>query len=301
MMRNRYKNYDIKRELKKLFYALAMVLMLVAADVAVASATSEDEAAAEHILNNQPTDENRTTINDPGTAETPEDLAELNIANSLTITLGNGNGELNGTLRILLVLTAIAVLPILLITITSFTRILIVLHFTRQALNTQSAPPNQVLIAIALFLTFFIMQPIFSQVYTEAIVPYDAGEIDFEEAYETALAPLRNFMFEQTQMKDIDVFMQISNTAWDGASMEQVPTSVLIPGFIVSELRTAFIIGFIIYIPFIVIDMVVASVLMSMGMMMLPPTTISMPFKILLFVLADGWNLVIVNLVRTFY
>ena len=301
MMRNRYKNYDIKRELKKLFYALAMVLMLVAADVAVASATSEDEAAAEHILNNQPTDENRTTINDPGTAETPEDLAELNIANSLTITLDNGNGELNGTLRILLVLTAIAVLPILLITITSFTRILIVLHFTRQALNTQSAPPNQVLIAISLFLTFFIMQPIFSQIYTEAIVPYDAGEIGFEEAYETAITPLRDFMFEQTQLKDIDVFMQISNTAWDGASQEQVPTSVLIPGFIVSELRTAFIIGFIIYIPFIVIDMVVASVLMSMGMMMLPPTTISMPFKILLFVLADGWNLVIVNLVRTFY
>lgn len=301
-MRNRYKNYDIKQELRKLFYALAMVFLLVVADVAVASATSEDEAAAEHILDNQPdTDENRTTISDPGTAETPEDLAELNIANSLTITLDNGNGELNGTLRILLVLTAIAVLPILLVTITSFTRILIVLHFTRQALNTQSAPPNQVLIAISLFLTFFIMQPIFSQVYTEAIVPYDAGEIGFEEAYETAIAPLRTFMFEQAQTKDIDVFMQISNTAWDGASMEQVPTSVLIPGFIISELRTAFIIGFIIYIPFIVIDMVVASVLMSMGMMMLPPTTISMPFKILLFVLADGWNLVIVNLVRTFY
>lgn len=302
MMRNRYKNYDIKQELRKLFYALAMILMLVAADVAVASATSDDEAAAEHILDNQPdTDENRTRINDAGTAQTPEELAELNIANSLTITLDNGNGELNGTLRILLVLTAIAVLPILLVTITSFTRILIVLHFTRQALNTQSAPPNQVLIAISLFLTFFIMQPIFSQIYTEAIVPYDAGEIGFEEAYETALAPLRTFMFEQTQIKDIDVFMQISNTAWDGASMEQVPTSVLIPGFIISELRTAFIIGFIIYIPFIVIDMVVASVLMSMGMMMLPPTTISMPFKILLFVLADGWNLVIVNLVRTFY
>ena len=302
-MRNRYKNYDIKQELRKLFYALAMILMLVAADVAVASATSEsDEAAAEHMLDNQPDmDEHRTRINDAGTAQTPEELAELNIANSLTITLDNGNGELSGTLRILLVLTAIAVLPILLVTITSFTRILIVLHFTRQALNTQSAPPNQVLIAISLFLTFFIMQPIFSQVYTEAIVPYDAGEIGFEEAYETALAPLRTFMFEQTQMKDIDVFMQISNTAWDGASMDQVPTSVLIPGFIISELRTAFIIGFIIYIPFIVIDMVVASVLMSMGMMMLPPTTISMPFKILLFVLADGWNLVIVNLVRTFY
>lgn len=301
-MRNRYKNYDIKQELRKLVYALVMVLMLVVADVAVADATSEDEAAAEHILNNQPTDENRTNINDPGTAETSDELAELNIANSLTITTyDNGNGELNGMLRILLILTAIAVLPILLVTITSFTRILIVLHFTRQALNTQSAPPNQVLIAISLFLTFFIMQPIFSQVYTEAVVPYDAGEISFEEACDVAIDPLREFMFEQTQVKDIDVFMQISNTAWDGASMDQVPTSVLIPGFIISELRTAFIIGFIIYIPFIVIDMVVASVLMSMGMMMLPPTTISMPFKILLFVLADGWNLVIVNLVRTFY
>ena len=157
------------------------------------------------------------------------------------------------------------------------------------------------LIAIALFLTFFIMQPVFGKVYTEAIVPYDAGEIGFEEACQAAVQPLRHFMFEQTQVKDIDVFMQISNTAWDGTSEDQVPTSVLIPGFIVSELRTAFIIGFVIYIPFIVIDMVVASVLMSMGMMMLPPTTISMPFKILLFVLADGWNLVIVNLVRTFY
>ena len=143
-MRNRYKNYNIKRELKKLFYALVMVLLLVAADVAVAGATSEDEAAAEHILNNQPDDdENRTTINDPGTAETPEELAELNIGNRFIVTYDNGNGELNGTLRIFLILTAIAVLPILLITLTSFTRILIVLHFTRQALNTQSAPPNQ--------------------------------------------------------------------------------------------------------------------------------------------------------------
>lgn len=301
-MRNRYKNYNIKQELRKLFYALAMVLMIVAADTAVAMATSDD-AAAGSIIDQQPDDdEHRTTINDPGTAQTPEELAELNIANSLTISLdNNGNGELNGNLRILLVLTAIAIIPSLLVTVTSFTRILIVLHFTRQALNTQSAPPNQVLIAIALFLTFFIMQPIFTQIYTEAIVPYDAGEIGYDEAFQAAVNPLREFMFEQTQVRDIDVFMQISNTAWDGASMEQVPTSVLIPGFIVSELRTAFIIGFIIYIPFIVIDMVVASVLMSMGMMMLPPTTISMPFKILLFVLADGWNLVIVNLVRTFY
>ena len=300
-MRNRYKNYNMKRELKKLFYALAMVLALVAADAAVAFATANDDAAAGQILDNQPTDENRTNINDPGTAQTPEELAELNIANNLTITLNNGNGELSGTLRVMLILTAITMLPILLITLTSFTRILIVLHFTRQALNTQSAPPNQVLVAIALFLTFFIMQPVFTKIYTEAVVPYDAGTLTYDEAFKVAIDPLREFMFKQTQVKDIDVFMQISNTAWDGASMEQVPTPVLIPGFIISELRTAFIIGFIIYVPFIVIDMVVASVLMSMGMMMLPPTTISMPFKILLFVLADGWNLVIVNIVRTFY
>jgi flagellar biosynthetic protein FliP len=294
---------NIRREFKKIAYMLCMVLTLVVADVVVANATdtAADEAAAEEILDNTTDVEHRTNINDAGTATTPEDLQELNIANNLTITYDSGNGEINGTLRILLILTAIAIIPLLLVTITSFTRILIVLHFTRQALNTQSAPPNQVLIAISLFLTFFIMQSVFTEIYTEAIVPYDAGEITTEEAFTAALAPLREFMFEQTQRKDINVFMEISETAWDGESLDQVPTSVLIPSFIISELRTAFIIGFVIYIPFIVIDMVVASVLMSMGMMMLPPTTISMPFKILLFVLADGWNLVIVNLVKTFY
>lgn len=303
-MGNNGSKYDIRRELRKIVYMFCIVLALVAVDAVVVYATSEDdEAEAEHILDNQQNEgeEHRTNINEPGSAQTGEDLAELNIANSLTITYDDGNGELNGTLRILLILTAIAILPILLVTITSFTRVLIVLHFTRQALNTQSAPPNQVLIAISLFLTFYIMQPVFSDIYTEALVPYDAGEISFEEACETAIQPLRHFMFEQTQVKDIDTFMQMADIAWDSTSEDQVPTTVLIPAFIISELRTAFIIGFVIYIPFIVIDMVVASVLMSMGMMMLPPTTISMPFKILLFVLADGWNLVIVNLVRTFY
>jgi flagellar biosynthetic protein FliP len=277
-----------------------MVITIILADVVVASATSNDEAAAEEILDNSTDLEHRTNIREPGASDADE-LSELNIANSLTITYDSGNGELNGTLRILLILTAIAIVPILLVTITSFTRILIVLHFTRQALNTTSAPPNQVLIAISLFLTFYIMQPVFTEIYTEAIVPYDAGEIELTEAIDTAMEPMRTFMFEQTQAKDIEAFMEISNTEWDGVSLDQVPTAVLIPSFIISELRTAFIIGFVIYIPFIVIDMVVASVLMSMGMMMLPPTTISMPFKILLFVLADGWNLVIVNLVKTFY
>ena len=301
-MKNKSKEYKISQELRKIAYMLCMVAVIFLADIAVVNATSEDDgAAAERILDNQiEENENRTNINDPGTAETGEDLKELNIANNLKITYDSGNGELNGTLRILLILTAIAVLPILLVTLTSFTRILIVLHFTRQALNTQSAPPNQVLIAISLFLTFYIMQPVFAKVYTEAIVPYDAGEIGFEEAIDIASAPMRDFMFEQTQRDDINVFMQISNVAWDGETFAQVPTTVLIPSFIVSELRTAFIIGFMIYVPFIVIDMVVASVLMSRGMMMLPPTTISMPFKILLFVLADGWSIVIVELVRTF-
>lgn len=301
-MKNKSRKYNIRQELRKLVYMLCMVVTIFFADLVVANATTEDDAAAaEQILNNQQEDEERTNIREPGSAQTGEDLQKLNIANSLKIEYDNGNGELSGTLRILLILTTLAVVPILLVTITSFTRILIVLHFTRQALNTQTAPPNQVLIAISLFLTFFIMQPVISKVYTEAIIPYDAVEIGFEEAFEIAVDPMRTFMFEQTQVKDIDAFMQISNTAWDGESQNQVPTSVLIPAFIISELRTAFIIGFLIYVPFIVIDMVVASVLMSMGMMMLPPTTISMPFKILLFVLADGWNLVIIYLVRTFY
>lgn len=237
-------------------------------------------------------------------AELPGDVGDGNLANTFTISFGTGegNGSLNGALRILFVLTAIALIPFLLLTITSFTRIIIVLHFTRTALNTQTAPPNQVLIAIAIFLTAFIMMPTFTTSYQTAIVPFNNGEITQEEAFTKAMEPFREFMFKQTQRDDIYTFMEISGhmEGWD-LSMEAVPTYVLIPSFILSELREAFIIGFLIYIPFVVIDMVVSSILMSMGMMMLPPTTISMPFKILLFILADGWNLVIVGLVNSFY
>ncbi len=242
----------------------------------------------------------RTNIEDPGSADSREDLSELNIANNLTVTVNNSNGQVNGSLRILLTLTLIAIAPALLIMLTSFTRVIIVLHFTRAALNTQTAPPNQVLIGLALFLTFFIMQPTITEIYQEAVVPFDQGLITQEEFLETGIEPLREFMYRQTQTKDVRVFMDISKTQWDG-TLEGIPLTVLVPSFIIGELRQAFIIGFLIYIPFIVIDMVVASTLMSMGMMMLPPTTISMPFKILLFVLADGWNLIIVNLVKTFY
>lgn len=250
--------------------------------------------------NDGETDE-RTYEDEPGTAETGRDNADLNVGDSFTVTVDQGNGTINGALRILIILTLIAIAPMLLIMLTSFTRIIIVLHFTRTALNTQTAPPNQVLLGLALFLTIYIMAPVFAQIYTNAIQPLDEGRITQEEALKEGLTPLREFMYGQTQVKDTATLMEIAGYEWDGVTADDVPTSVLIPSFILSELRTAFIIGFVIYIPFLVIDMVVASILMSMGMMMLPPTTISMPFKILLFVLADGWNLIIVNLVKTFY
>lgn len=242
-----------------------------------------------------------TVINQPGTVETPDELLEPNIRNAFTVTVENGNGEINGSLRILITLTLIAIAPTLLILLTCYTRIIIVLHFTRAALNTQTAPPNQVLIGLALFLTFFVMTPTIERIQAEALEPYEAKQITQEEAFEAAIVPIREFMYKETLVKDVNLFMDIANKEWDGSSLEEIPTSILIPSFIIGELRQAFFMGFIIYIPFIVIDMVVASVLMSMGMMMLPPTTISMPFKILLFVLADGWSLVIGNLVRTFY
>lgn len=257
-----------------------------------------DPSVIDSNLTGETTD--RTNIEEPGDADSQDDLAKLNIANSLTITAEGGNGNVNGTLRILITLTLIALAPTLLIVLTSYTRTIIVLHFTRAALNTQTAPPNQVLLGLALFLTFFIMRPTIMKVYNDAIVPFDEGRITQEEFMDTAMDPIREFMYGQTQSKDVKLFLEISNTEWDG-TLDGIPTEVLIPSFIISELRTAFIIGFLIYIPFIVIDMVVASALMSMGMMMLPPTTISMPFKILLFVLADGWSLIIGNLVKTFY
>ena len=240
-----------------------------------------------------------TIIDPPGTYNTPEDLNRLNTANTVTVTYNEGNGQMNGALRILLTLTLIAIAPTLIILMTSFTRIIIVLHFTRAALNTQTAPPNQILIGLALILTFFIMEPTITQINEEAIKPFEAGEITQEEAWDNAINPLREFMYPQTQVKDVQMFMEIAGQEWDGTN-DSIPLSVLVPSFMVSELRIAFWIGFMIYIPFIVIDMVVASTLMSMGMMMLPPTTISMPFKILLFVLADGWSLLIGQLVRTF-
>ncbi len=285
----------------RIFRTLCLLLVvgiLCICPVVKVHATATENGTGDSNLTGS-TDE-RTNINAPGSSDSGDDLKELNIANTVTVTYDNGNGTVNGALRILITLTLIGLAPILIICLTSFTRIIIVLHFTRQALNTQSAPPNQVILGLALFLTFFIMSPTIARIRTEAIEPFDRGQIEQQEAFSLAMDPIREFMYPQTQTKDVRLFMEISGAEWDG-DLASIPNAVLIPSFMLSELRTAFIIGFMIYIPFIIIDMVVASVLMSMGMMMLPPTTISMPFKILLFVLADGWNLVIGNLVRTFY
>ncbi len=233
-------------------------------------------------------------VQDP---DSPEDF-------QFNITTNAGSNSLSSSLQIVLVLTVITLAPFILIMVTSFTRIIVVLHFVRSALGTQTTPPNQVLIGLALFLTFFIMSPVLNQVNTECVQPYESGQLTQEEALNAGLKPIRTFMFEQTKRGDIQLFMDIKNQGKeevDISNEDNIPTAVLIPAFMISELRTAFIIGFLIYLPFIVIDMVVSSTLMSMGMMMLPPTTISMPFKILLFVLADGWNLIIGQVVKTFY
>ncbi|MBO5372494.1 MAG: flagellar type III secretion system pore protein FliP [Lachnospiraceae bacterium] len=289
------------------FAVVAMIIVMVLVNGQNVYATGTVDGT---VTDNAVSGNNNTT--DAIEVPTGDDIAELDVVsgegvesatadgtNGVTFIYNNEEGTLSGSIRILLVLTVIALTPSILIMLTSYTRIIIVLHFIRTAIGTQTAPPNQVLIGLALFLTFFIMNPVFTEINENAIKPFDAGEITQEQALEIGGESLREFMNGQVQVKDIDLFIEISGETYE--SYEEVPFSILIPSFIISELRTAFIIGFLIYIPFIVIDMVVSSILMSMGMMMLPPTTISLPFKILLFVLADGWNLVIGSLVKTFY
>ena len=204
------------------------------------------------------------------------------------------------SLQILLTLTVLTLAPSILIMMTSFTRIIVVLSFLRSALATQQMPPNQVLIGLALFITFFTMSPYLEQVNKDGLQPYLVGTINQETAITAALKPMRTFMFKQTRENDLALFVNLSEGPRP-SSPEEVPTMTLIPSFIISELKTAFQIGFLIYIPFIVIDMVVASTLMSMGMMMVPPAMISLPFKLLLFILVDGWHLIISSLITSFH
>ena len=203
-------------------------------------------------------------------------------------------------LQILLLVGGISLVPALLFTVTGFTRILIVLGFIRSGLGTPTAPPNQVLVGIALFLTLFVMFPTFTKIKDEAIVPLQKGKITQEVAFKRAEVPMREFMFDQTRTKDLALFAKLAKLERP-KTRKDIPTYVLIPAFIISELKTAFQIGFLIFLPFLIIDLVVSSTLMSMGMMMLPPVFISLPFKILLFVLVDGWNLVTSSLVQSFH
>jgi flagellar biosynthetic protein FliP len=207
-------------------------------------------------------------------------------------------GESTETVDIIILLTILTLLPSILIMLTGFTRIIIVLSFVRNALGMQQTPPNQVLIGLALFLTLFVMRPVFAEVYQNAYVPYSEGAITQEEFIENAMAPTRNFMLRQTMSGDLEFFIDLSKT--EITAYEETPNSVLIPAFLISEIKHAFQIGFFIYLPFVVIDMVVSSTLMAMGMMMLPPAMISLPFKVLLFVMVDGWQLVIGTLMRSF-
>lgn len=220
-----------------------------------------------------------------------------------TVSVGLGKvsnpGDVSTLLQIFFLLTVISLAPALLIMTTSFTRIVVVLSFLKSAMGTQQVPSSQIIIGLSLFLTFFIMSPVWDQINSQALQPYKAHTISQEQAFQRAVQPLRKFMLTQTREKDLALFVTLSKLP-KPRNVDDIPTLTVIPAFMISELRTAFQIGFLIYLPFLVIDMVVASVLMSMGMMMLPPVMISMPFKLLLFVLVDGWSLLLGSLVKSF-
>ena len=236
-----------------------------------------------------------------------EPAAETFPLNLLRSLFGEGVEGATTTVEILLLLTVLTLVPSILILMTSFTRTVIVLSFTRNAMGTQQMPPNQVIIGLALFLTYFTMYGALSRIYDEAWIPYQEESIDLDEAYKKAVDPLRDFMFEQIfgqkHDKDLETFMGLAGMEqrpYSADDLDEIPTYVLIPAFITSEIKTALRMGFYIFIPFIVIDMIVASALMSMGMMMLPPAMISLPFKLMLFVLVNGWDLVVQGIVKSF-
>ncbi len=210
----------------------------------------------------------------------------------------NGD-DISATLQLLLLLTILSLAPSILIMTTSYLRIIIVFHFLKNALGTQQMPPGQLLAGIALFITFFIMAPTWNQVNDTAIKPLMEESITFEEAYDTAIVPIRDFMYKHVREEDLELFLSMT-TLEKPETRADLPTYVLIPAFALSELRTSFIIGFFLYIPFIMLDMIIGSILLSMGMMMIPPMMISLPFKILLFILVDGWNLIVGSLIKGF-
>lgn len=224
--------------------------------------------------------------------------AELVPLPNLDVNIDGGTGGTVTSLQILFLFTLITLIPSLLVSMTCFTRIIIAMYFMRSALSTQQMPPNQVLIGLAFFITIFLMGPTFSQINEVALQPFSQGSISQQELFSNAMEPIREFMFRQVENKDLNLFIQLSGETY--STIDDIPNSVLIPSFILGEITKGFKIGFFIYLPFIIIDIVVASVLMAMGMMMLPPAMISLPFKVLLFILADGWSLIIQSIIKTF-
>lgn len=220
----------------------------------------------------------------------------------IELRIGGGQNKdgLTAPMQILILMTVLSLVPALLVSVTSFTRLIIVSHFLRQALGTQTMPPNQVLLGLSLFLTYFIMQPVGERINREALQPMMKGQITEMQALDQASGPLKQFMLRYTREKDLSLFINIAKLPRP-KTKNDLPMSVVVPSYMISELKTAFQIGFVLFIPFLVIDMVVAAVLLSMGMMQLPPVVVSTPFKILLFVMVDGWNLVIGSLVKSFY
>lgn len=217
----------------------------------------------------------------------------------INLQIGEGTGDAASILQIMVLFTLITLAPSILVMVTPFTRIVVVLALLRNAMGTQQAPPNTVIVGLALFLSFFVMAPVLTQVNEDALGPYLRKEIPVNEAMARAESPVRAFMLKQTRVKDLRLFVSLAKL--QPKNVDEIPTYVIVPSFMISELKTAFQIGFVVYIPFLVVDMVVASILMSMGMLMVPPILISLPFKLLLFILADGWNLVFGSIVKSFH
>lgn len=211
----------------------------------------------------------------------------------------NGPQQVSNVMTIVFLMTVISLAPALLIMMTSFTRLAVILSFVKQAMGTQGAPPNQIIVGLALFLTFFIMQPVWQRIHQEAIVPYQNHKISGDEFLNNATKPLKDFMLKQTRKADLALFVSFSQQE-KPKNIDAISLTSLVPAFVISELKTAFQIGFLLYLPFIILDMVVSSILLSMGMMMLPPVMISLPFKLMLFVMVDGWNLLIASMVKSF-
>ena len=259
---------------RNIFGLLAVAILIVMARSAIAQNTAPAAPAPPTGLTLP-----RITI-DVGRAETPDDVTT--------------------TLNLFVIITVLSIAPAILVLMTSFTRIIVVLGFLRQALATQQMPPNQVLVGLALFLTMFVMAPVWQRVYVDAYQPYRNGQLSTEDAFNRAMTPLREFMLRQTRERDLMLFVRLAKIERP-RTYQDIPTYVVVPSYVISELRTAFEIGFMIYVPFLIIDMVVASTLMAMGMLMLPPIFISLPFKVVMFVLADGWYRLVGSLVESFH